>query len=441
MRFYIPRQQYHNGVSYVTLPRRVIVLWDIENVRALREDHQVANSAFATMLRMFFMKTFDVSANSFQIFACCHMLRSDTPSMSEKTIDDFTPHGIIVTVMPKKKEGQADLAIKYHLSTFYDMFPGSSSEDRVVVIMSSDSDFEQDAREAKLKGCHVVVIYIPSQMSTQFLKDCATLGIHTWNWFEVLEVILQRPISEVDLFQYGSGSGMRATVPPGKGAAMPYTRQPVKPGQRVMPPTGQSMKPVEHMIPPAGQAMISQAGSSSIEGKKPPVKFVFDQDGTLVDILYGIAQCNITEKVLSNRAKNPGPTEDMRPVQENPIKNWQAFYFPNPSDSKKANTLFFRHILPTGFEWYKFKDDQPSCRNSPATNNNAGPMPMDAPHIAPPSASYSTVAAATPTWPPFQPPPPYSTFDFATTHPQYAYARGGTVATGNVFGSKGANKK
>ena len=354
--------------------RRVIVLWDMENVSPLHVRHPAASSsAFPTLLRQFFMRTLAVGPNTFPIHACCHMLQCGVPSVSERILDDFTPHGVTVTVMPRAKAGQADLALKQHLSTFFEMF--AADRDRVVVLMSSDGDFEEDARAAQMRGCHVVVIYTPSSVSRRLLADCAQLGIATWSWLDVLSHIVHTPITERDLQDPVMPAMVRAARPPvvhehqqqhqhqhqqqHRGphpqARREHAQAHRQQGRDVGRANGggEAAMPVPPPVPPALPA-----------SSKPSMAFnMHAESGMLQAITYsrhkGGPKRDITAEVFGapiHGLPDTQPFPEMQPVHEHDFKGWRAWYYPQPRSAAEAHTFFVRH--EPSRQWYMFVDHE-----------------------------------------------------------------------------------
>ncbi len=161
----------------------------------------MSSSIFAVELRQFLSHALAMTPQSFMIFACCHINSSGRPSVDGDIIKGFTSNGIVVTVMPKSKSGQADMAIKSHLSTFFEMFD-SPGEDRVVVLISSDSDFQSDVSTAKLKGAKVVVMYREDRISRHYKDFCLGVGggqVQLWQWEDVLSSIVRKKVTGDDI--------------------------------------------------------------------------------------------------------------------------------------------------------------------------------------------------------------------------------------------------
>ena len=184
--------------------RRVVVLWDLQQVPMLIES-LLSPSALASKLRQFLSFNLGVSSSSFSIFACCQIQSSDNFPLAPHTLADLTSERVVVTVYPPPRSGALGQAqeesngMKALFATFLETFSFPTDE-RVAVFLINDSNFRQDILDARMRGCIVIVIYIDSMMPSAFKDKCRHVGVHLWEWTKVMSTISGRnSIERTDL--------------------------------------------------------------------------------------------------------------------------------------------------------------------------------------------------------------------------------------------------
>ncbi len=260
------------------------MVWDIENMPLLKED-VMPSSIFAIKFREFLSQSLGVAPHSFMIFACCHLKWGGSPSVSERVIGGLTANGIVVTVMPKAKEGQADQAIKSHIHTFFEMF-NTPAEDRVMVLISSDSDFQHDITNASLKGCKVAVVYRPACMGRDHMQLCSGLGdkVRLWDWLDVLSLIAERRVTEADLDVHPPHA-QRPVRPHAQRPVMPHAQGPVeRPVGRPVVPVDRPVVPVDRPVVPVDRPVERPVGRPVVPVGRPVVPVPVDRSVHVVPV-------------------------------------------------------------------------------------------------------------------------------------------------------------